>query len=56
MALVLLISATGMVACGKSVGTVLQPATPAGTYAITVTAVPSVGTAPPAITFPLIVN
>jgi hypothetical protein len=56
MALALLISATGMVACGKSVGTILQPATPSGTYTITVTAVPSVGTAPPAITFPLIVN
>jgi hypothetical protein len=56
MALALLIAATGTVACGKAVGTVLQPATPAGTYTITVTAVPSVGTAPPAITFPLVVN
>jgi hypothetical protein len=56
MALALLIAATGTVACGKSVGTLLQPATPAGTYTITVTAIPSAGTAPPSITFTLIVN
>lgn len=56
MALALLLAATGTVACGKGVGTVLQPATPAGSYTIKVTAVPSVGTAPPSITFPLTVN
>jgi hypothetical protein len=56
MALALLIAATGTLACGKATGTVLQPATPAGSYTITVTPVSTVGTAPPAVQFPLIVN
>jgi hypothetical protein len=55
MALALLLVATGTVACGKSVGSVIQPATPAGTYTITVTPVATSGSAS-ATTFPLTVQ
>lgn len=56
MALALLVAASGAVACSKSVGTVLQPATPTGSYTITVTPSASVGTAPAPITFALTVK
>jgi hypothetical protein len=56
MALALLVAASGAVACGKSVGTVLQPATPTGSYTITVTPSATVGTAPAPITFSLTVH
>jgi hypothetical protein len=56
MALALLLATTGTVACGKAVGSVLQPATPAGTYTITVTATSSAGTSPAPITFQLTVH
>jgi hypothetical protein len=56
MALALLIAASGTLACGKQVGSILQPATPTGTYTITVTATSTTGTAPAPITFPLTVN
>jgi hypothetical protein len=55
LVVVLLLIAGSTVACGKAVGTVLVPATPAGTYTITVTPVASSGTAS-AITFPLTVQ
>jgi hypothetical protein len=56
MALALLLATTGTVACGKAVGTVLQPATPAGTYTITVTPTSTTGTSPAPLTFQLIVH
>ncbi len=55
MAFALLLIATGTVACGKGVGTIIQPATPAGSYTITVTPLASSGSAS-AITFPLTVQ
>jgi hypothetical protein len=55
MMLALLLAASGAVACGKSVGTVLQPATPSGTYTITVTTTSSTGTAS-SFTVPLTVQ
>jgi hypothetical protein len=55
MALALLLTAAGATGCGKAVGTVLQPATPSGTYTITVTPSATAGTAAP-ITFTLIVQ
>jgi hypothetical protein len=51
----LLLIASSTVACGKGVGTVILPATPSGTYTITVTPVASTGSAS-AITFPLTVQ
>jgi len=56
MALALLVATSGTLACGKAVGTVLQPATPTGTYTITVTGTSSTGTSPAPITFQLIVQ
>jgi hypothetical protein len=56
MLLALLMLAGSSMGCGKAVGTVLQPATPAGTYNITVTASSTSGTAPAPITFPLTVQ
>jgi hypothetical protein len=56
MSLALLLATTGMVACGKPAGSVLQPQTPVGTYTVTVTPTSSVGTAPASITFQLIVQ
>jgi hypothetical protein len=56
MALALLLATSGTLACGKGVGTVLQPATPAGTYTITVTATGSAGSSPAPITFQLTVH
>jgi hypothetical protein len=56
MAFALLLIATGTVACGKAVGTIIQPATPTGSYTVTVTPSATVGTAPAAITFPLTVH
>ena len=55
MMLALLIAASGAVACGKSVGTVLQPATPSGSYTITVTTTSSTGAAS-SFTVPLTVQ
>jgi hypothetical protein len=55
MALALLLTAAGATGCGKAVGTVLQPATPSGTYTITVTPTATASTAAP-ITFTLIVQ
>jgi hypothetical protein len=43
MMLALLVAASGALACGKSVGTVLQPATPSGSYTVTVTTTSSTG-------------
>jgi len=56
MVLTLLAATTGLVACGKSVGSVLQPATPSGTYTITVTGTSSTGASPAPLTFQLIVQ
>jgi hypothetical protein len=56
MALALLLATSGTLACGKPVGSVLQPATPAGTYTITVTATGSAGASPAPITFQLTVH
>jgi hypothetical protein len=55
MMLALLLAASGAVACGKSVGTVLQPATPSGSYTITVTTSSSTG-ATSSFTVPLTVQ
>lgn len=55
LALALLLTAVGATGCGKAVGTVLQPRTPAGTYTLTVTPSATVGTAPAPITFTLTV-
>jgi hypothetical protein len=59
MVLALLLATTGMVACGKATGTVLQPRTPASPagqpYPITVTVTGSTGTSPAPITFQLTV-
>jgi hypothetical protein len=44
MAIALLLAASGMIACGKPVGSVLTPATPAGTSTVTVTATGTDGT------------
>ena len=54
--LALFLATSGMVACGKPVGSVLQPATPTGTYTITVTATGTAGTSPAPITFQLTVQ
>jgi len=56
MVLALLLATTGTVACGKAVGSTLQPATPSGTYTITVTPTGSTGTSPAPITFQLTVQ
>jgi len=56
MALALLVAASGVMACGKAVGSTLQPGTPAGTYSnIVVTATGSTGTTT-TIPITLIVN
>jgi hypothetical protein len=55
MAFALLLIATGTVACGKGVGTIIQPATPTGSYTVTVTPNATNGSAA-AITFPLTVH
>jgi len=59
MALALLVGLSGTLACGKAVGTVLQPATPSGSYTITVTASSYSGSTligSSQVTFPLVVN
>jgi len=56
MMLALLLATSGTVACGKALGTVLVPGTPAGTYTLTVTATGSAGASPAPITFQLIVH
>ncbi len=55
MAIALLLAASGMIACGKPVGSVLTPATPAGTSTVTVTATGTDGTVAH-FTVPLTVN
>jgi streptogramin lyase len=56
MAFALLLISTGMVACSSGLNLVNTPATPTGTYTITITPTTTVGTAPAAITFPLVVH
>jgi len=56
MVLALLLATSGTLACGKATGSVLQPATPAGTYTITVTATGSAGASPAPLTFQLTVH
>jgi hypothetical protein len=55
MALALLIAASSTVACGKSVGSVLQAGTPSGSYTVTVTATGTTGS-PTSFTVPLTVK
>jgi hypothetical protein len=54
--LAMLLIVGSAIGCGKAVGTVLQPATPSGTYAITVAATGTTGTAPAPVVFTLIVQ
>jgi hypothetical protein len=56
MALALLLITSGTVACSSGLNLVNTPATPIGSYTITVTPTTTVGTAPAAITFPLVVH
>ena len=56
MVIAMLLAFGSAVGCGKSVGTVLQAATPTGSYTITVAATGATGTAPAPVTFTLIVQ
>jgi hypothetical protein len=56
MAIAMLLVAGSSIGCGKAVGTVLQPATPSGTYSLVVTPTGTTGTAPAPVTFTLVVQ